>query len=92
VCVRHASVEAITALANYSMQKDQPWNELWEQTFNMTQNTNAALKESAFRLLAGTLMFGMGGRQMDIVLEVLQGVLGDSESIDVSFFATFSIC
>ena len=84
--VRHASVEAIAALANYSMQKDRPWNELQEQAFNMTQNPNTALRESAFRLLAGTRMFGIGGRQTDIVLKVLKGGLEDSESIDVSIF------
>jgi importin-5 len=74
------------------MQKDRPWNELQEQAFNMTQNPNAALRESAFRLLAGTRMFGMGGQQMDIVLKVLKDGLEDGESIDVSFFAMFSIC
>lgn len=58
----------------------------------MTQNPNAALRESAFRLLAGTRMFGMGGRQTDIVLKVLKGGLEDRESIDVSFFIMFSIC
>jgi importin-5 len=92
VNVRHASVEAITALANDSMQKDRPWNELQEQAFNMTQNPNAALRESAFRLLAGTRMFGLGVRQTDIVLKVLKGGLEDRESIDVSFFTVSSIC
>ena len=57
----------------------------------MTQNPNAALRESAFRLLAGTRMFGMGGQHTDIVLKVLKGGLEDSESIDVSFFTMFSI-
>jgi hypothetical protein len=48
----------------------------------MTQDKNAALRESAFRLLAGTRMLGVSG-QTDSVLKILNSGLVD-ESIDVS--------
>jgi importin-5 len=82
--VRSASVETITALATNMRRKGRPWLALQPQAFGMTQNGNTAMRESAFRLLAGTRMLGVCG-QTDSVMKVLNGGLED-ESLDVSPF------
>jgi len=83
--IRHAAVEAITAVCNYLAQKGELWQALQDQAFNMTQSQNAVLRESAFRLFAGTRILGMGVWQMDIVLKILKDGLEDRESADVCF-------
>jgi len=49
----------------------------------MTQSPDAGLRESAFRVFAGSSMLVMD-LQTDAVLRVLKGGLEDSQSIDVS--------
>jgi importin-5 len=56
----------------------------------MTQSNNASLRESAFKLVAGTRVLGMGGWQTDTVPKVLNGGLEDGESVDVSAFTILS--
>jgi importin-5 len=52
------------------------------QAFSMTQGRDAELRESAFRVFAGSSMLVMD-LQTDAVLRVLKGGLEDMESIDV---------
>jgi hypothetical protein len=80
--VRQASVETISALANCSRKKGRPWHALQELIFPMTRNQNVALRASAFKVLAGTDMRGMGAQKED-VLRILQEGLEDREGIDV---------
>jgi hypothetical protein len=81
--VRRKSVDTITDLANNSMQRGRPWHALQAQAFSMTQSADAGLRESAFRVFAGSSMLVMD-LQTDAVLRVLKGGLEDSQSIDVS--------
>ena len=80
--VRRKSVDTITDLANNSMQRGRPWHALQAQAFSMTQSADAGLRESAFRVFAGSSMLVMD-LQTDAVLRVLKGGLEDSQSIDV---------
>jgi hypothetical protein len=80
----------VIPLANHLAKKEQPWHALQEQALSMTRSQNAASRESAFRLFAGTGMLGVGGWQVDTVIETLKGGLGDSESVDVSISLCFS--
>lgn len=88
--VRRKSVDTITDLANNSMQRGRPWHALQAQTFSMTQRSEAGLRESAFRVFAGSSMLVMD-LQTDAVLRVLKGGLEDAESIDVRTTASFII-
>ncbi|KIM73570.1 hypothetical protein PILCRDRAFT_829051 [Piloderma croceum F 1598] len=84
--VRRKSVDTITDLANNSMQRGRPWHALQAQAFSMTQSADAGLRESAFRVFAGSSMLVMD-LQTDAVLRVLKGGLEDSQSIDVRLAA-----
>src|ERR1700683_489460 len=88
--VRRKSVDTITDLANNSMQRGRPWHALQAQAFSMTQSQDPGLRESAFRVFAGSSMLVMD-LQTDAVLRVLKGGLEDTESIDVNGFIYFYI-
>ena len=69
--VRRKSVDTITDLANNSMQRGRPWHALQAQAFSMTQGPDPGLRESAFRVFAGSSMLVMD-LQTDAVLRVLK--------------------
>lgn len=80
--VRQAAAEAICTIAHYSQTKGQPWHALTAQLFLMTQDQNAMMRASAFKILAGTDMYTRGVQTEDI-LKALSGGLQDKESIEV---------
>jgi len=87
--VRQASIETITTLTNYSMQKGHLWPALFAQAVTMVKSQNAILRESAFGIFTGSQIRAMG-MQIEDILFLLKSGLEDNESIDVSFWFTVS--
>ena len=81
--VRRRACDTTADLANNSMSRGRPWHSLQQQSFSMAQSEDPALRETAFRIFAGSPNLIMD-LQPESVVAVLQKGLQDPQSVEVS--------
>ncbi|KAF8333461.1 armadillo-type protein [Cantharellus anzutake] len=80
--VRKKVADTITDLAIGSMERGRPWPELQSTVFDCTQSHTIGHRESAYRILASVPNLILD-QDVNVVLQVLEGGLKDTQSIDV---------
>ncbi|KAI0684888.1 ARM repeat-containing protein [Cytidiella melzeri] len=80
--VKRRAVDTIADLANNSMSRGRPWHALQQQAFSMAQSEDPSIRETAYRVFAGSPNLIMD-LQPESVLAILQKGLQDPQSVEV---------